>query len=289
MNARIALVSSIFFAAVMLCAQPASARVQSVYHGGTYVGSVIVEPGQIVDGDLTVLFGDATIEGTVDGDVNVVGGTLYERPGATITGEVNTVGGEVAQSLIPWAPTDAIRTATSVDSRMLWRIATDVLVVLFFLIFPVRTRIALDRLERHPGLAVVAGLIGWVAVLPLALLLCISLILIPLVPVEGVLLIAGVFLGKAALSLLVGRRMCEVINPAATPSPFAALIVGLALLTLAELVPFVGILVTLFIGLVGLGAAILSFVGDHLIAPPGVAGSGQAPPAPIGGPPMPVA
>ncbi len=286
MSVRIGIVAAFLLAALALVPAPASARVRSVYHGGTYVGSVIVEPGQVVDGDLTVLFGDATVEGTVEGDVNVVGGNLYERPGATITGEVNTVGGDVAQSLIPWAPSATVRAATDVDYRLMWRIASDVLVVLFFLIFPFRTRIALDRLESQPGLAVVAGLIGWVAVIPLAILLCVSLILIPLVPVEFGLLVAGIFLGKAALALLVGRRMCEVINPANTPSPFAALIVGLALLTAAELVPVIGVLVTLFAGLVGLGAAILAFVGDHVVGPPRL--PGPMPRAPIGGPPMPV-
>ena len=39
--------------------------------------------------------------------------------------------------------------------------------MLFFLIFPLRTRIALDRLERHPGLCSAVGLLGWGAVLPL--------------------------------------------------------------------------------------------------------------------------
>ena len=58
-------------------------------------------------------------------------------------------------------------------------------VVLFFLIFPVRTRIALDRLERHPGLCSAVGLLGWVAVLPLALLLLCTIVLIPFIVLEG--------------------------------------------------------------------------------------------------------
>ena len=288
MKPRVFILAALVLAALAFVPQPASARSRAVYHGGTYVGNVVVEPGQVVQGDLTVLFGDATVEGEVNGDVNVVGGNLYESPGATITGEVNTVGGEVAQSVIPWAPDPALHAATDTDYRLMWRIASDVLVLLFFLIFPLRTRIALERLEAHPGLAVVAGLIGWVAVIPLALLLLVTIILIPLVPVEFVLLIAGIFLGKAALALLVGRRMCEVMNPKTTPSPFLALIVGLALLTAAELVPVIGVLVTLFAGLVGLGAAILAFLGDHVVGPPTQLGPGPVPRTPIGGPPMPI-
>jgi hypothetical protein len=49
--------------------------------------------------------------------------------------------------------------------------------------------------------------------------------------------------------------------------------VGLALITAAELVPVVGTLVLIFVGLIGLGATILSFAGDTV--------AGQ-----ISGPPM---
>jgi hypothetical protein len=130
----------------------------------------------------------------------------------------------------------------------------------------------LDRLERHPGLSVAAGVIGSVAVIPLAVLLFITILLIPLILIEFVFVLAGVFLGTAALALLIGRRLCELISPSTTPSPLVALLVGLALITAAELVPVVGTLVLIFVGLIGLGATILSFAGDtvasHISGPP---------------------
>ena len=86
--------AALFFTVFAAAAAPARAE-SSVYHGGTYVGSVVVEPGQTVKGDLTVIAGDATIAGMVDGNVVVIGGYLFERPGAVITGQVNTVGGDV--------------------------------------------------------------------------------------------------------------------------------------------------------------------------------------------------
>ena len=88
----------------MALARPAARTDASVYHGGTYFGSVVVEPGQVVDGDLTVIFGDATIEGIVEGDLNVVGGSYDPRPGGVVTGQVHEVGGAVAQAVVPWAP-----------------------------------------------------------------------------------------------------------------------------------------------------------------------------------------
>ncbi|MBV8491438.1 MAG: hypothetical protein JO199_13005, partial [Candidatus Eremiobacteraeota bacterium] len=213
-----------------------------------------------------------------------IGGNLYERPGATITGQVNTLGGDVVSTMVPWTP-PAEQETPAADSRPFMPIAADALAILFFLIFPMRARVALDRLEHHPGLCAAFGLLGWVAVLPLAVLLFCTIVLIPLIAVEAVLVIAAVLLGKATLALLVGRRLCEVVSPRSTPAPFVALLVGLVALTAAELIPVVGGIVTMFVALVGLGSTILAFVKESTIAP----GVSAPPPPPLSGPPMPVA
>lgn len=275
---RTLLVVALMVTGFGLLARPALADTQTVFHGGTYFGSVVVEPGQVVDGDLTVIFGDATIAGIVEGDLNVVGGNYDPRPGGVVTGQVNQVGGAVTQAVVPWAPADTEDNPLLPDHRLLWRISWNVLALLVFLIFPLRTRMVLDRLERHPGLSVVAGLIGCIAILPLAVLLAITILLIPLIVLEMVFVLASAFLGTAALALLIGRRLCELISPKTTPSPLLALVVGIVLITAAELVPVVGTLVLIFVGLIGLGATILSFAGESYGLP--VAGR------PISGPPM---
>jgi hypothetical protein len=241
----------------------AAAAAQSIDHGGSYFGSVVVEPGQTVDGDLDVIFGNVTVEGTVDGDLNVVGGNVYERPGSLITGHVNALGGEIVSDVVPWMPTPEARAPFASDTHLLWRLAWDVVVLLIFLIFPVRTRMALDRLERHPGLSVAAGTLGFVAIVPLAVLLVASVLLIPLIPIEIVAVVGGVCVGTAALALLVGRRLCELINPSQTPAPLTALIVGLVLLTAAEFVPVIGTMVMVLAALIGLGAALLTLVSEQ--------------------------
>ncbi len=281
MKIRLSVITAIV-AALALMPSSARASTQAVYHGGTYFGSVVVEPGQVVDGDLTVIFGDATVAGIVEGDVNVVGGNIDQRPGGVITGQVNAVGGNVTQAVVPWAPAEAPSNPFVPDHRLLWRLSWNLLALLVFLIFPLRTRMVLDRLEGHPGLSVAAGVIGCIAIIPLAVLLAITILLIPLIPLELVFVLAGVFLGTAALALLIGRRLCELLSPTTTPSPLVALLVGIALITAAELVPVVGTLVLIFVGLIGLGATILSFVGESFTGPVGR----QPTRAPISGPPM---
>jgi hypothetical protein len=281
-KARLAVAVAAFLAALALLPFPARAETQAVFHGGTYFGSVVVEPGQVVDGDLTVIFGDASIAGIVEGDVNVIGGTYDPRPGGVVTGQINQIGGAVTQAVVPWAPAESAYNPFVPDHRLLWRLSWNLLALLVFLIFPLRTRMVLDRLEGHPGLSVTAGVLGCIAIIPLAVLLAITILLIPLILLELVFVLAGVFLGTAALALLIGRRLCELLSPATTPSPLVALLVGTALITAAELVPVVGTLVLIFVGLIGLGATILSFAGETF------AGPGGRPPtrAPISGPPM---
>ncbi|MGB6985183.1 MAG: polymer-forming cytoskeletal protein [Candidatus Aquilonibacter sp.] len=272
-----------FLMAIAATTAFAMADPTSVDHGGTYVGSVVVEPGQTVEGDVNVVLGDATIDGTVDGDVNVVGGSVFNH--GRITGESHAIGGAVVEDIVPWASSsDNSYGGFLADRHLWWRITWDVVALVVFLIFPLRTRMALDRLEQHPAIATLAGLCGWVAVIPVSLLLLFSLILIPLIPVAFVLLVVASFVGNAALALLVGRRFYELIAPKVTPTPFLALVIGLVLLTAAELVPVLGIMVMLLIMLVGLGAVLLTFVPDWNV--PGAPG---APPrSAIGGPPMPV-
>jgi hypothetical protein len=267
--------------------KPAFADATSVYKGGTYWGSVVVEPGQVVDGDLNVFFGNATVEGTVNGDVNVIGGDIDVR-GGHVSGHTNAIAGPVVQSFVPWASSgDSLaNNGFQPDHRVWWNITWDVVALVVFLIFPVRSRMALDRVERHPGTATLAGLCGWVAVIPIAVLLLFTLVLIPLIPIEFVLLAVALFIGKAALSLLVGRRFYELLQPHSTPAPLLALMIGLVLLTAAELVPVVGVLVTLLIMLVGLGAVLLTFVPIEWNTPGGP--SMPPPRRTIGGPPMPV-
>jgi hypothetical protein len=271
--------------AVALIPKTALADPTSVYRGGTYWGSVVVEPGQVVEGDLTVFFGNATIEGVVDGDVNVVGGNIYQR-GGEINGEHHVIGGSVVETFVPWADTEDSYGVPQHPGRIWWRVAWDVVALVIFLIFPLRSRMALDRLEQHPGVATLAGLCAWVAVIPLAVLLLCTIVLIPLIPVELVLLTIAVFIGKAALSLLVGRRFYELIHPHSTPAPLFALVLGLVLLTAAELVPVLGFIVTLMIVLVGVGAVLMTFVPMDWNVPGGSVPPGGGPRRVIGGPPM---
>lgn len=281
MNARLAAVFLAVFAFLALVtARPALAR--SGDHGETAIfQSVYVPPGEVVDGDLNVVFGDARIAGVVTGDCNAVFGSCTTVGGGEILGHMNGVTNDTARALVPWALGHefGVGSLADQDRRLVMKLATSAIVVLAFLLFPLRMRVALDRVERHPALSALVGAIAAVAVIPVALALLLSIVGIPLIVLEVAALFAGVWIGTGAIALVVGRRLCELVMPRTTPSPLFALILGLVVVCSAEIVPLVGWVVTALVWLVGLGAAILSFIRSATLET-------AIHRAPIGGPPM---
>jgi hypothetical protein len=267
-----------------LAPQPAAAHA----HDGSvtkFFSDAVVDPDETIDGDLNVVFGNATIAGHVTGNVNVIGGSCSVLDSGTVDGDEHCVWNEAAAAL----PSVAIASSgldgfARTDRRLFVKLASSAIVVLMFLLFPVRMRLALDRVERHPGLAAAIGVAAFIAVVPVAILLILSLVGIPLIVLEVAALFAGVWLGTGAVALLVGRRLCELVLPQVTPSPFLALVLGLVVVSAAEIVPIVGWAVTALVWLVGMGAAVLAFIrsaGGGFTFGPVIGGR-----PPIGGPPM---
>ncbi|MGD1065978.1 MAG: hypothetical protein ABR975_04115 [Vulcanimicrobiaceae bacterium] len=241
--------------------------------------SVYVPPGEVVHGDVNVVFGDAQIAGIVTGNCNAVFGTCAVVDGGQLGGQVNSVTGDAVHAFIPWTSRRPDAPFAEQDRALMVRLASSAIVLLFFLLFPLRMRVALDRVERHPALAAATGVFALLALVPIAIVLCMSLIGIPLVPVELLAVLGGIWLGTGAIALLIGRRLCELVMPTMTPSPLVALILGLVVISAAETVPILGWVVSALIWLVGLGAAILAFMRSTNI-------ENTVQRAPIGGPPM---
>lgn len=266
---------------VALCSATASAKTLIIDHGGSYFGeNVAVAPDQVVQGDVTVFGGNAIIEGEVDGDVTVFGGTIEAAPGSVITGHQQVYAGGLS-SIVPWAA--GVSSVAADSAKLTTLLGYSVVVVLIFLIFPVRVRTALDRIEKHPGLSAATGVIALIASMPIAFLLAVSLIGLPLVPLEFVAIVAGVLIGQSALGLLIGRRLFELISPHTTPSPLGALILGLVVLCAAEILPIVGYFVVALVCTIGLGSAILAFIRETTFS----GGHVASPSPPPSGPPMP--
>ncbi len=261
----------------------ASARTYD--HGKTvWFSNLNVGDGDEVQGNLNVYFGNVTCSdgAQIDGDVRTFFGSFSQLDGCEVGGRVVNALGE--DGFLPWFGPFGADDFFAQDRSFFKKAGWDVLVLFAFLLFPMRVRIALDRVEKHPGLSGLAGALAAIALVPIFVLLLFSIIGIPLIPLELALLFAGLCIGNAAVALLLGRRVYELLRPHATPTPLGALVLGLIMVTAAETLPTIGWAVTMLVFLVGLGAAILAFMRETSFRSFGaMPASGGAPPS---GPPM---
>jgi hypothetical protein len=255
----------------------ASARTYN--HGLTvWFNDQTVGAGDEVRGDVEIIYGSLTCNAgaVIDGNVRTFFGDFTQLDGCRVGGRViNAFNGNDVSSLVPLGSHGPAVDAIVQNRRVIESLAWDVVVVFIFLLFPLRVRVALDRVERHPGLSGLTGAIAVIAVLPIFILLLLSIIGIPLIVLEFAALLAGLWIGQAAVAMLVGRRLYELIRPHVTPSPLGALILGLIVVSAAQALPLVGWAVTALVWVIGLGAAILGFVHENSF--PSSGGSGGVP------------
>lgn len=270
----------------------AAASADTFTHGlNVWSDGQTLSDGDEVRGDVNVVFGTLVCDGpaVIDGNVAVFFGSFDPQGQCDVRGTTTSVfGRNMLEGFTPWVAGDDV--FVNQNRSLVRKLAWDVVIVLAFLLFPVRMRVALDRVEKHPGLSALAGTAALVAAIPIAVLLLLSVIGIPLIPIEIAALFAALWIGQGAVALLLGRRLFELVATRSTASPLAALVIGLVLVTAAETLPLVGWAVTAVVALVGLGSAILAFVREtsfHAFAPfPSPSPSSMPPRPPVAGPPM---
>jgi hypothetical protein len=256
-------------------------------HGQTiWFANRMIDTGDVVNGDLNIVFGSATCgDGAlIRGDVRTYFGQFTQLDGCDVEGEVQNLAPSSALAMLPWSSLDwGNRDLIEENQRALGYFAWAVLVLFAFLLFPVRVRVALERVERHPGLSAATGTLAAVAIVPVAILLLMSVIGIPLIVVEVAAVLAGVWIGQAAVAIIIGRRLFELLRPQATPTPLGALVLGLVVVVAAQMLPMFGWVVTALVWLIGFGAVILGLVRESSFA--SFTEQPQQQP-PIGGTPM---
>jgi hypothetical protein len=235
---------------------------------GQTVGSVVVIDGNAtIDGriknSLTVVSGNAVITGSVGGSVNVISGTLDLRDGSTVE-EVNTVDSELLRA--DGATVNgkihqreefefpvAIAAAVSVLFWLSMTVSVVVAGLLFAAIGGRQLREASQTLTGDAVNTIIGVVMLWVAVPIVAVLAMLTLVGIPLgLGVLAFLLPVLWFLGYIVTGTWLGSLILR--GSGSGGHPFAASALGLLLLQIAVLVPFMGVLLALLAGVWGAGA-----------------------------------
>lgn len=245
------------------------------------VGSVDLAPGAVVQRDATAVGGNLHVApgARVGRDATSVGGTIVIEPGGMVEGAQTAVpipglGGLLGMALGATgfgARITPLVAAAGAFARFAVLFAFGLLALLFF---PRRLDGVGASLTAAPWKALLAGLLGTLAMPVLTVLLVVTIVGIPLVAVQvlGV-MVAGI-LGVASLALMMGRRLPLKMERG---QAVVQLAIGTAILVVLGAIPVLGWLVWMAVWLFVFGAVLRTRFGQTLPAEPIAA---PAPPPP---------
>jgi hypothetical protein len=239
------------------------------------VGTVVVAGGAATlagatTETLVVVNGTAALEAgtTVTGDVRTLDGTVTQAPGASIGGSVRTLDGDLAAIGVLLVPAIILLML----GFGLAAVATALLVAAFAA-RQVRSVGAL--MVEQPGQVLVAGIAGAVVLPLVAILMIATMIGAPIgFAVLFVLLPALAILGWIVAAIWLGDWIVSRMRGAAEGDrPYLAAVVGVIVLSIAGVLPFVSAIATLF----GFGALLLAAwrTFRHRVPAPAEIGSPQ--------------
>jgi uncharacterized RDD family membrane protein YckC/cytoskeletal protein CcmA (bactofilin family) len=240
-----------------------------------------------VDGDAVAVMGDLKLgpKARVGGDVVCIGGTLQRDPQAVIEGKiVNQSSGNRFHGLRPLH----MFVAHGFKTVWFWVINSLILALyaLVALLFPKAVRSVGDTLVEHPGKSFLAAFLTVLALPVVFIILCVTVIGIPLAILLVPASVGFMMFGKASFYALVGRKITQDRLHLSIAVLIGGLICGLFFL-----IPLIGLMLTLLVSLIMMGCCVAAIfgAGEKSAAPPSPAGPpagapGAARPQIVGGP-----
>ena len=273
-------------------------------------GQANIEQNSTVNGDIVVIGGNLNLDGKGIGDAVVIGGLVSLGDKASLAGNVVTVGGSLQRAVgaviggnivsnlppptiqIPSAPNSQnppappapkfevnlgpLGTASGIFFRALGLAALAMLLTIF--LHPQLDRVAQAVLTQP----FIAGSIGFLTIFlaPITLIiLTVTLILIPVAVAITFLLGLALLFGVVAFGMEVGDRFTKAIHR--TWEPVLSAGIGTFLLAIVlgtvNFVPCIGWLAGVLVGLIGLGAAVITMFGTRPIYRSAVIASSEIP------------
>lgn len=233
---------------------------ETVDQAVAFMGSV--EVNGVVRENAVSVFGDITVgpKGVVEGDVVSVGGKIIRNAGSTVKGKEVVVGlslNRIEEALLVGMP--LLAGIAAVIGGMVFvgaLLGFVALAILILAVFEKPVAGALEVLVKSPWKSLLAGFIGSLLLFPILLALAITIIGIPLAFVVAVVAMAAVILGTVAVGQWVGSRVAQRLHWNLTPLWMGLL--GLTLLFLVMLIPFLGHLIQAIVYMFGFGAVLQS-------------------------------
>jgi len=227
------------------------------------IGGSVTVAGQIrydavaIGGSVTLLPG-----AHVGGDAVAIGGTVSVPEGATLDGDNVGLGGAIPTtigSMTRWAVGGPrMFWLFRFGSRLMRAVLLFVIALLIAVAFPDALMRVRTYLAHRPGLSALGGLAILLGFLPLCILLAVTLIGLPLIPVAVLLLVALFLFGFAVSAAWLGERLPVSQEHRA---PVRSVAWGGAILVVVSLVPWIGTLALIIVAAIAAGATLLSRFG----------------------------
>jgi len=242
-------------------------------------GDAIIEEGVVVD-DVAVVFGDLTVNGTVSKDVAVIGGDLEVGPTGKILGKTVVIFGKLVKSpgaevnndmveIFPFSRTCVKSYAFPVLGLFAMGSIGVILLAGFVVIFLLIALVFTDRvgrssfyIETFPWRALIIGFVSALLVLPVILLLAVSVLGIPLIPLFIFIILAATFFGYTAVCQLIGLKFFRAIKKPGRHM-FWEVLVGFIIISVIVMIPFVGVFIKFLAWIIGFGATMATKFGSR--------------------------
>lgn len=236
-------------------------------------GSVTLPEGESADADIYIVGGHLSIDGTLDGDVTQLAGTVDVGASGAIGGSYQVLGGDrtVAEgaNVRPSVIAEPLTQQRSpMEAVALFVVQTALLAGIAFVLgrrYAALLENVAHSIRSHPILSGTVGLLASVTLIALFVFMAFTIILIP-VSVLGILGGILVYLyAYVGLGYLVGQRLPVQNRGRATA---VGTIVIASVFRLLGYVPIVGGLVSILALVIGVGAVVITYFGLREFHPP---------------------
>ena len=261
-----------------------------------WFGKAQIDRTAVIDGDFVAVGGSVSVqEGAVARrDLVVVGGPIEAPAGFAVGGEQIVIGsgmlGGSLNAAVPFLSRGLLWGRMIVpEMPWVWGVLT-----LFFLLYaalnlvfdrPVRACAA--TLQARPLTTFGTGLLVLLLVGPICVLLAVSIIGIAVVPFVICALIAGGMIGKVSVARQIGMTAVAEDPDGGRAAAARSFVLGFAVLTIAYMIPLLGIITWGIAGVMGLGSAMLTFMSAYRRENPREKTPAMVPPGPVPPSPMP--
>ena len=243
-------------------------------------GDVVVEKGMTVR-DAVAVGGNVTVNGVVDKSAVAVGGSVFLGPealvrenvvcvgGVIVRQEGARIGGDIVEMSIPGLKVilPFLYEETPVGWLVVFEIITFAglmaLALLVVALIPGPVGLISDTVRQNLFKTTLCGILGIAVIIPLAIFLIITVIGIPLVALELLLVCCAMLVGYIAMAQFVGNQLAVVLKRPGLNILWMT-VLGLILLWAIGWVPFLGSAVKSAAILLGFGAVIVTVFNSAL-------------------------